>query len=71
MLELSHPAGAPLRKERGRQMNYPTSTAVQQIFQDGEKYYMVEIYPNGKIVLKVKEYGWSDTWSLPVEEKAW
>ena len=52
-------------------MNYPASTAVQQIFQDGEKYYMVEIYPNGKIVLKVKEYGWSDTWSLPVEEKAW
>jgi hypothetical protein len=52
-------------------MNYPQSTATRQIFQDGEKYYMVEIYPDGKIILKVKENGWGDTWSLPVEERTW
>ena len=49
-------------------MEYPSGTAVQQVFQDGAKYYLVELYPNGKIILKVKENGWSDIWSLPVEE---
>ena len=57
--------------EKGTEMNYPQSTATLQIFQDGEKYYMVEIYPDGKIYLKIKENGWGDTWSLPVEEKSW
>jgi hypothetical protein len=52
-------------------MKYPDSTATSQIFQDGETYYLVEIFPNGKISLKVKENGWGDTWSLPVEEKSW
>ena len=47
-------------------MQYTTST--QAIFQDGNKYYLVDIYPDGKVTLKVKEDGWGDTWSLPVEE---
>lgn len=44
---------------------------VQQIFQDGETYYLVEVSASGRITLKVKENGWGDTWSLPVEEKSW
>ena len=38
------------------------------IFQDGEKFYFVEILQNGKIVLKVKENGWHSIWSLPIKE---
>lgn len=49
-------------------MNYTHGT--QAVFQDGEKYYLVEVFPDNKISLKVKENGWSDTWSLPVEEVA-
>lgn len=44
---------------------------MQQIFQDGEKYYLVEVTNDNRITLKVKEYGWGDTWSLPVEEMTW
>lgn len=44
---------------------------MQQVFQDGEKYYLVEVTNDNRIVLKVKEDGWGDTWSLPVEEKTW
>lgn len=42
---------------------------MQQIFQDGDKYYLVEVTNDNRIILKVKEDGWGDTWSLPVEEK--
>ena len=38
------------------------------IFQDGQKFYFVEVLDNGKIVLKIKENGWSDIWSLPIKE---
>ena len=38
------------------------------IFQDGNKFYFVEVLDNGKIVLKIKENGWSDIWSLPIKE---
>lgn len=44
---------------------------MQQVFQDGEKYYLVEVTNDNRIILKVKEDGWGDTWSLPVEEKTW
>jgi len=44
---------------------------MQQIFQDGDKYYLVEVTNDNRIILKVKEDGWGDTWSLPVEEKTW
>ena len=32
------------------------------------QYFLVEISEEGKVYLKVKEDGWSDTWSLPLEE---
>ena len=38
------------------------------IFQDGQKFYFVEVLENGKIILKVKENGWSDIWSLAIKE---
>mgnify|MGYP003349934870 FL=1 len=38
------------------------------IFQDGNKFYFVEVLDNGKIILKIKENGWSDIWSLPIKE---
>ena len=38
------------------------------VFQDGNKFYLVEIYPDGKVNLKIKENGWSDIWSLPIKE---
>lgn len=38
------------------------------IFQDGEKFYGVELCENGEVILKVKENGWSDIWSLPVKK---
>ena len=41
----------------------------QHIFQDGLLgFYLVEINESGKVTLKIKEKGWSDIWSLPVEE---
>ena len=47
-------------------MEYTQS--VQQVFELNNSYYLVEIWPNGKVTLKIKENGWSDTWSLPLEE---
>lgn len=40
----------------------------QYIFQQGAQFYLVDIYENGTVTLKVKENGWSDTWSLPLDE---
>ena len=40
----------------------------QQIFEFEGKYYLVDVWPSGKVTLKIKENGWSDTWSLPLEE---
>ena len=45
-----------------------TRTVQSQVFQDGKKFYLIDIYADGKITLKVKENGWGDIWSLPVEE---
>jgi len=44
---------------------------MQQIFQDGDKFYLVEVTNDNRIILQVKENGWGDTWSLPVEERTW
>lgn len=50
-------------------MAYNYTTGEQSIFQDEQnRYYLVEVYPNGKVTLKIKENGWSDTWSLPLED---
>ena len=47
-------------------MNYTQGT--QSIFQDeANGFYLVEVFPDGKVTLKIKENGWSDTWSLPLE----
>ena len=39
----------------------------QHIFKNGQSFYLAEISPKGQLTLKVKEFGWSDTWSLPLE----
>jgi hypothetical protein len=40
----------------------------QYIFSKGGSYYLVDIYEDGTVSLKIKENGWSDTWSLPIDE---
>lgn len=40
----------------------------QVVFQEGAEFFLVDIYPSGKVTLKIKRDGWSDIWSLPVEE---
>jgi hypothetical protein len=45
-----------------------TPVVTTQIFQDKGEYFLIEIQADGKIFLKRKVYGWSDTWSLPLEE---
>ena len=42
--------------------------SAQYVFQDGAQFYLINIYPEGTITLKVKRDGWSDTWSLPLEQ---
>lgn len=40
----------------------------QFVFQNSEKaekFYLVDIYEDGTVTLKVKEEGWGDIWSLP------
>ena len=39
----------------------------QHIFKNGQSYYLAEVSPQGQLTLKVKEFGWSDTWSLPLD----
>ena len=31
-------------------------------------YYLIELYEDGRMTLKIKDNGWSDVWSLPVDE---
>jgi hypothetical protein len=40
----------------------------QGVFQLGAMFFLVNVWEDGTITLKVKENGWSDTWSLPVAE---
>lgn len=47
-------------------MQFPVDTIA--IFQDGGEYFLVEVQTDGKISLKRKVHGWSDTWSLPLED---
>ena len=39
----------------------------QYLFKEGQAYYLVEVGSQG-VTLKIKEHGWSDTWSLPLDE---
>ena len=47
-------------------MQFPVD--VTQIFQDNNEYFLVEIQTDGKNFLKRKVNGWSDVWSLPLED---
>ena len=51
-------------------LEIPTGKAdmKQFVFQKGMKYYLVEISVTNQVTLKLKEDGWSDTWSLPIEQ---
>lgn len=40
----------------------------QRVYKLGDMYFLVDIYDSGTVTLKIKEDGWSDTWSLPLEE---
>jgi len=41
----------------------------QYVFEDKGKFYLVDVYlPEGKVYLKIKEDGWGDVWSLPLEQ---
>lgn len=33
-----------------------------------DQFFLVDIYDDGQISLKVKEAGWSDTWSLSLDQ---
>lgn len=39
----------------------------QYVYEDGNEYFLIEVY-EGKVTLKVKRHGWSDTWSLPLKQ---
>ena len=47
-------------------MQFPVDTIA--IFQDDNEYFLVEVRTDGKIILKRKVNGWSDIWSLPLED---
>ena len=38
----------------------------QFVFQNGNQYFLIDIWEAGTITMKIKENGWSDTWSLPL-----
>ena len=40
----------------------------QNVYKNGEQFFLVDIYDDGTVTLKIKEEGWHDTWSLPLEE---
>ena len=41
----------------------------QYVFQNGmDNYYLVDIYEDGTVTLKIKTQGWGDIWTLPLEE---
>jgi hypothetical protein len=40
----------------------------QHIFKSGNSFFLVDMWEDGKITLKVKEQGWSDVWSLSLDE---
>jgi hypothetical protein len=40
----------------------------QHIFKNGNSFFLVDIWEDGKVTLKVKEQGWSDVWSLSLDE---
>ena len=40
----------------------------QYVFENEGKFYLVDIYRDGRVYLKIKEDGWGDVWSLPIPQ---
>lgn len=38
------------------------------IYKNEGQFYLVTMWENGKVTLKIKEQGWSDTWSASLDE---
>lgn len=38
------------------------------IYKNEGQFYLVTIWENGKVTLKIKEQGWSDIWSPSLDE---
>jgi hypothetical protein len=39
----------------------------QYVFRKDNEFFLIDVWENGQLTLKVKEHGWSDTWSLALE----
>ena len=39
----------------------------QHIYKKDNQFFLVDIWESGVVTLKVKEHGWSDTWSLSLD----
>ena len=39
----------------------------QHIYKKDNQFFLVDICDSGVVTLKVKEHGWSDTWSLSLD----
>jgi len=42
-------------------------SANQYVYRKDNQFFLVDIWENGEVTLKVKDEGWSDTWSLSLE----
>jgi len=42
-------------------------SAKQYVYKQGEQFFLVDVWDNGEVTLKVKDKGWSDTWSLSLD----
>lgn len=40
----------------------------QKLYREGNKFYLVTMWENGVVTLKIKENGWSDIWSIGLRE---
>jgi hypothetical protein len=39
----------------------------QFVYRKDNEFFLIDIWENGEVTLKVKEQGWSDVWSLSLE----
>ena len=39
----------------------------QHLYKKDNQFFLVDIWESGVVTLKVKEHGWSDTWSLSLD----
>ena len=58
-----------LSRTRSNEPRQRGNTMKQYVFQNGmDNYYLVDIYEDGTVTLKIKTQGWGDIWTLPLEE---